>query len=178
MRDFVSSLGWKALSLTAAGVMLAAGLSLVTPQLQAQERVAEASGPFAGLAGHWIGGGIIRTKEGVQERLRCRGTYNVGEGATSLRQELRCASDSYNFDLDTDITQVAGQLAGNWMENTRHIAGRISGQATPTTIRARAEGETFTALLYVNTHGDRQSVSISSPGAEISEVSIALTRGR
>jgi len=168
----------KALCRAVASVVLAAGLTFTVASLQAQEQVAEVAGPFAALAGNWSGTGIIRTKEGAQERIRCRGSYDVGEGARNLRQVLRCASDSYNFDLNTDMTQIGGQLAGNWIENTRHVAGKISGQATPTTIRARADGDTFTALLSVNTHGDRQSVSILSPGAEISEVSIALTRGR
>jgi hypothetical protein len=168
----------RALSGSMAVIACATALFLAAPQLHAQEHVAAASGPFGGMGGVWSGGGILRTKDGAQERLRCRGTYDVQGGGNGLRQDLRCASDSYNFQMSTDMTQSGGQLLGNWSENTRHIGGRISGYATPTTIRARADSDTFTAMLAVNTRGDRQSVSISSPGAEISEVSIALTRGR
>jgi hypothetical protein len=164
-------------SRTLMSVACAAALSIVMSCAYAQELVAETTGPFGGLAGTWSGGGIIRTKDGGQERIRCRGVYAVQSAGHSLRQDLRCASDSYKFDMSTDITQTGGQVLGAWSENTRHISGRISGQATRTSIRARADSEAFTALLSVNTHGDRQSVSISSPGAEISEVSIALTRG-
>jgi hypothetical protein len=140
-------------------------------------QTAAAVGPFGALGGTWTGGGIIKMKDGAQERLRCRGTYDIGGGGSNLRQELRCASDSYKFEMSANIAEMGGQLAGNWTENTRHIAGRVTGHANGSTIKARAEGDTFTALLDVNTHGDRQSVTISSPGSEISEVSIALTRG-
>jgi hypothetical protein len=141
------------------------------------QTAAAAVGPFGALGGTWTGAGVIKMKDGAQERIRCRGTYDVGDSGSNLRQELRCASDSYKFEMSTNITEMRGQLAGNWTENTRHVAGRVTGHANPTTIQARAEGDTFTALLSVNTRGDRQSVTISSPGSEISEVSIAMTRG-
>jgi hypothetical protein len=135
-----------------------------------------ATGPFESLEGAWSGSGTIKMKDGGQERLRCRGTYSVQSGGANMRQDLRCASDSYNFNMSSDVTEVGGQLAGNWSENTRHVAGKVTGRATANSIQARAEGDTFTALLSVNTHGDHQSVTISSPGSAISEVSIALTR--
>jgi hypothetical protein len=159
------------------GALLAAGLSVATAPVRAQERTAEAGGPFAGLAGDWSGTGTITMKDGGRERIRCRGNYIVQSAGNNLKQELRCASDSYKFEMTTNVTQSGGQLVGNWSENTRHVAGRVSGRANNTTIQARAEGDTFTALLAVSTHGDRQSVSIQSPGSEVSEVSITLTRG-
>jgi hypothetical protein len=168
----------KVLSCALAGVALAAGLSLMTPQAQAQQLTAEAvAGPFDTLAGTWSGGGLITMKDGGRERIRCRGTYEVGGGGSTLRQELRCASDSYKFEMSTNITHTGEQLAGNWSENTRHVAGRVSGRATPTLIQARADGDTFTALLAVTTRGNSQTVSIQSPGAEVSDVSITMTRG-
>jgi hypothetical protein len=169
----------KALSYALTGVAFAAGLSLMASQAHAQQRTAEVAtgGPFETLAGTWTGTGLITMKDGGRERIRCRGTYAVGGGGSNLRQELRCASDSYKFEMSTNITQTGEQLAGNWSENTRHVAGRVSGHATPTLIQARAEGDTFTALLAVATRGNSQTVSIQSPGAEVSDVSITMTRG-
>jgi len=159
-------------------VAFVAGFSLMAAQAQAQQRTAEvATGPFESLAGSWSGGGTITMKDGGLERIRCRGTYAVESGGSSLQQELRCASDSYKFEMSTNVSQVGGQLAGNWTETTRHIAGRVSGHATPTQIQARADGDTFTALLAVTTRGNQQTVSIQSPGAEVSDVSITMTRG-
>jgi hypothetical protein len=167
----------KFISRALAGTVLAVGLSVAASQVQAQERTAEAGGPFASLAGNWSGTGTITMKDGGRERIRCRGNYVVKAAGNNLQQDLRCASDSYKFEMSTNVTQTAGQLVGNWSENTRHVGGRVSGRANNTTIQARADGDTFTALLAVSTHGDRQSVSIQSPGSEVSEVSITLSRG-
>jgi hypothetical protein len=167
-----------ALSATLSGIAFAAGLALMASPAGAQERTAEAAGPFQTLAGTWTGSGLITMKDGAHERIHCRGTYAVQSAGNSLQQELRCASDSYKFEMSTNITQSGDQLVGNWTENTRHVAGRVSGRATPTQILARAEGDTFTAILAVTTRGDRQTVTIQSPGSEVSEVTIALARGR
>jgi len=140
-------------------------------------RLASAAGPFGDLAGIWTGDGLIKMKDGGQERVRCHGKYEVEPGGSNLRQELRCASDSYKFEMSTNISATGGQLAGNWSENTRHVAGHITGRANSTAIDARAEGDTFTALFAVHTQGDQQSVTISSPGSAIAEVSIQLARG-
>ena len=159
-------------------ITFAAGLSLMGAEAHAQQRMAEAvTGPFEGLAGIWKGTGVITMKDGGHERIRCHGTYSVQSGGNNLQQQLRCASDSYKFETNTDITHSGGQLLGNWSENTRHVAGRVSGRATRGSIHARAEGDTFTALLSVTTNGDRQTVSIQSPGSALTEVMISLTRG-
>src|SRR3712207_8864383 len=49
---------------------------------------------------------------GTTERLRCQATYAVASTGTSLRQNLRCASDSYNFELRTDINADGGRVSG------------------------------------------------------------------
>lgn len=167
----------QALSALAAAA-LAVGLSLVAVPAQAQQRIAEAAtGPFAGLAGNWSGSGTITMKEGGHERIRCRGTYSVQSGGANLQQQLLCASDSYKFETSTDITQSGGQLLGTWSENTHHVGGRVSGHANGGSIQAKAEGDTFTAFLSVTTHGDRQTVSIQSPGSALTGVLISLMRG-
>ena len=56
------------------------------------------SGPFAGMAGNWSGGGTVTLDDGSSERIRCRATYAVGAGGTGLNQSLTCASDSYKFE--------------------------------------------------------------------------------
>jgi hypothetical protein len=168
----------RAFSSVLTAVAFAIGLSLLAVPAQAQQRTAEAStGPFEGLAGIWSGNGLITMKDGGHERIRCRGTYAVQSGGNNLQQQLLCASDSYKFETSTDITHSGGQLLGNWSENTHHVGGKISGRTVGNAIQARAEGDTFTAFLSVTTHGDRQTVSIQSPGSLLSEVLISLTRG-
>jgi len=69
---------------------------------------------------------------------------------------LRCASDAYNFELSNNIMQTGDSLSGNWFESTHRVGGSISGRNTGRVINARAEDDTFTALLTVKTNGHRQ----------------------
>jgi hypothetical protein len=133
-------------------------------------------GPFSHLIGMWSGTGSIALTNGTRERIRCRAEYHLEVDRLTLRLGLRCESDSYKFDLRSQIRYQDGQISGVWSENTRGVAGKITGKLTPTQIQARAEGQTFSAILSMRTRTDRQTVSITSPGSEMSEVSIVLTR--
>lgn len=146
---------------------------LASPSLAQQP----AQSPFAGLPGIWTGTGIIALSNGTRERIRCRGTYRLENSAVDLRLEIGCTSDSYKFELHSNINYSDHAISGSWSESTRGVGGTIAGSATGAQIQARAEGQTFTALLAMNTRGNRQSVSIRSPGSEMSEIKIDLTRG-
>lgn len=149
---------------------------LFAPQAYAQRGAAAAAGPFAGLSGSWTGSGTVSLANGSNERIRCRATYVVGGGGNSLQQELRCASDSYRFELRGDVTHYAGQISGTWSEATRNAGGSLSGRASEGQVQAVVSGPSFAASLAVSTRGDRQSVHIRSDGAELSSVTITLTR--
>ena len=133
-------------------------------------------GPFAGLSGSWSGGGSIKLANGQRERLRCRANYTVRENGTRLDQNLRCASDSYRFDVNSNIVSEAGRLSGSWTEISRSASGSVSGRVNGSQIQARIDGAGFSADLGLNTRGDRQSVTIESLGHEVTEVAVALTR--
>ena len=55
------------------------------------------SGPFAGMAGNWSGGGTITLDDGSRERIRCRASYQVA--GPNMTMTLTCASDAYKFNL-------------------------------------------------------------------------------
>jgi hypothetical protein len=135
-------------------------------------------GRFAGLAGSWSGTGSIALSSGDNERIRCRATYAVAGGGNSLQQNLRCASDSYRFDLTSTVNYSGGALSGTWTEASRGASGSVSGTASNGQVQARVDGPTFQANLILSTRGDRQSVSIRSQGTELSSVSITLAKGR
>jgi len=167
------------LSGTLANAVLAAavvaGLQDLAPEARAQR--ASEPGPFAGLAGSWTGNGTVSLSNGSNERIRCRAVYAVlGERASNLRQSLRCASDSYKFDLNSDVVYAGGTVTGSWNETNRGAVGSVSGKATPGSIQARVTSPIFSADLSLVTQGDRQQVSIQSPGSELSAVSITLNR--
>lgn len=135
-----------------------------------------AASPFVAMAGTWSGSGTLSTTDGGQERLRCRATYNVTPTGTELRLNLRCASESYNFDLAGDVEYRGGAISGSWSEATRNASGTISGRAIGDHVDAAARGDNFSANLSLTTRGSRQSISIRPQGTNITGVSLALNR--
>ncbi len=159
-------------SLRAAALAVAVGL-LAAPGVETS--LAQGAGPFAGLAGSWSGTGAITLASGSHERIRCRAVYEAPGGRT-LALRLRCASDSYNFDLNANLTHNGNSISGSWSEVTRNVTGSVSGRASGATIQAVATSVVFSANLTLTTRGNRQSVSIRSPGTEFSEAAITLNR--
>jgi hypothetical protein len=135
-----------------------------------------AAGPFRALAGSWAGGGTITMSSGEQERLRCRAAYDVGGGGDQLRLNIRCASDSYNIDLSSDVAYRGGEISGEWSEASHNASGTIAGRASGDRIEAEARGQIFSAGLSLTTRGSRQTVSIRPAGTEITAVNLELQR--
>jgi hypothetical protein len=153
-----------------AGLLVLALIFAIVPGAQAE------SGPFAALEGSWSGEGQIRTSGGLRERLRCRATYRSAEAGDHLRLALRCASDSYNFDLAGDVDHRDGAISGSWTEASRRASGTISGRVNGDHIEANAKSDTFSVTLSLTTRGNRQAVTITSLAAEVTNVSITLNK--
>ena len=153
--------------------VLAITLGLLSLSVEAPRA---ADNPFSHFAGNWSGTGTITVQGGSRERIRCRGQYTAAPRGSSLTMGLRCAGDSYKFELQSDITYDGGNISGTWNEVTRQVYGSLSGRSTNSRIEAVAQSVGFTATLLVATRGNHQSVSIKSPGSEISEVAVSLAR--
>src|ERR1700687_4293347 len=153
-----------------------AGLLLASLCLPGSAIQAAVSSPFAAMAGSWSGGGILSTSDGTQERLRCRASYDVAGSGAQLRLSLRCASDSYNFDLASDVQYRGGAISGSWSEGSRNAFGTPSGNGPRDRIEALARGQIFSADLSLMTRGSRQTVSIRPQGTNIAGVSLTLKR--
>lgn len=136
-----------------------------------------AEGVFAGLPGNWSGTGTINLSNGNKERIRCRASYQMRD-ADNLQQSLRCASDSFTFDLSSEVRSEGGNLTGTWSEATRGAGGMITGKASPGQVQARVDGPGFSADLSLSTRGDRQTVQIRSEGTELTGVTITLARSK
>ena len=137
-------------------------------------------GPFERLAGQWTGSGTIDLSNGAREPIRCRAGYDVLAARRNLQINIRCASDSFNFNLYSSAVLSGRAVSGTWSESTHGIAGTISGTAEGDHIHVRAESLAFTANLSLATHGSRQSVLIRAvdPNASIKGATIALRRHR
>ncbi|WP_454617680.1 hypothetical protein [Bradyrhizobium cenepequi] len=131
---------------------------------------------FNHLAGTWSGAGSMKPKDGPHERVRCKVDYAVKNEGQSVKMNVRCASDAYKMELSANIEQRGSELSGNWFESQYRQGGKISGQNVDGLIDAKIESDTITALLAVRTKGSRQSFTMESPGAWVSQVSIDLLR--
>lgn len=135
-----------------------------------------ASGPFSGLDGRWNGTGYIHLSDGTKERIRCRASYEVGPSGRAMHQSLRCASDSYKFELRSDVESEGNRISGNWSELTRQLSGHLTGHARRGRIEVLVRSETFNAKLVLISHGNRQSVTISTDGTKFTGATIKLAR--
>ncbi len=122
------------------------------------------SGPFAGFDGAWSGNGTVSLSDGTTERIRCKADYKVDGSGLALKQNLHCASDSYKFDLSSDVTSQGDRISGNWSEASRNIFGNLQGTAGGGQIEVFVEASGFAANLTLRTNGNRQTVQISSKG--------------
>jgi hypothetical protein len=167
MKLFGSSLFGQAI--TAAGVGAALMLSVSAGQ-------AQSSGPFAGFDGAWTGTGTVALSDGSTEHIRCKASYKVNGTGMGLKQKLDCASDSYKFDLTSDVTSNGERISGNWSEASRNIFGNLQGTAGGGQIDVFVEANGFAATLVLRTNGNKQTVEISSKG-EIRGVNITMVKG-
>ena len=133
------------------------------------------SGPFAGLAGVWSGGGTVTLDDGSTERIRCRATYAVGGGGTGLNQSLTCASDSYRFNLSSNVVSNGGSLSGTWSESSRNVNGSLEGRGSNGNFQVGASAPGFMANITLTTRGNRQSVVIRAE-SQFRGASISLSR--
>jgi uncharacterized membrane protein YoaK (UPF0700 family) len=73
--------------------------------------------------------------------------------------------------LQLSFLVISGFLCGG-------IFGTLAGRATAGLVQANASSVGFSATLLIRTVGNSQTVTMRSPGSEISEVSITLMRGK
>jgi hypothetical protein len=157
--------------LTSRRLVMAAALLLFTsvfsPSGHAQ------SGPFAGMAGRWAGGGTVSLEDGSSERIRCRATYAVA--GPQMQLNLLCASDSYRFDLQGNIVDQGGAIEGTWSESSRNVTGTLQGRGGGGSFQVVASGPGFNAQISLTTRGNRQSVVIRAD-SQFRGATITLSR--
>jgi len=137
---------------------------------------AQSGGPFAGFDGAWSGSGTVSLSDGSVERIRCKANYKVDGTGKGLQQSLHCASDSYKFDLSSNVVINGDRISGNWSEASRNVNGDLQGTAGGGQIEVFVEANGFAANLTLRTNGNRQTVQISSKG-EIRGVNITMVKG-
>lgn len=134
--------------------------------------------PFSRLAGKWSGSGTIDLVNGTKESIRCRASYTENDPKTNLDLNIRCASDSYNFELRGNVIYAAGEISGSWGEMSTGASGTLTGRSDGDRFQVSAQGQAFSAALNLVTRGNRQTVVIKSqdPKTTMQGVSITLQR--
>src|SRR3981081_4502442 len=163
MKLFVSSLFGQAIRAAGIGVALLISVSAAHAQ----------TGPFAGFNGAWSGNGRAALSDGTTERIRCKADYKVNDTGLGLKLNLHCASDSYKFDLSSDVASQGERISGNWSEASRNIFGNLQGTACGGQIDVFVEASGFAPNLTLRTNGNKQTVQINS-NVEIRGVSIKM----
>jgi hypothetical protein len=151
--------------LMAAAVLFAASLSSSASHAQ--------SGPFAGMAGSWHGGGTVSLDDGSSERIRCRATYAVS--GPSMEMTLTCASDAYKFNLQGNVVSEGNAISGTWSESSRGINGTLHGRGGGGSFQVLASAGGFNANISLTTRGNKQSV-VMRADTQFRGASISLSR--
>src|SRR5690349_20039993 len=137
------------------------------------------SGPFADFTGSWSGSGTLRLSNGTAERIRCNVTDRpLGNSQREVNLQLRCAGDSYNFDLTGEFSaDDNNQVTGRWTERRRSTGGTAVGNANGDRLQLYIESAGFAAEVIMVTRNRQQSVIIDSHGGgEVVKASITLSR--
>jgi hypothetical protein len=151
--------------LIAAAVFCVASFSTSASQAQ--------SGPFAGMAGTWGGGGTVTLDDGSKERIRCRASYAVA--GPSMNMTLTCASDAYKFNLQASVVDQGGAVSGTWSESSRGITGNLQGRGGGGTFEVLASAGGFNANISLRTVGNRQSIGMRAD-SQFRAATISMSR--
>jgi hypothetical protein len=125
---------------------------------------AQTRNPFDSLIGQWSGTGSVELNNGAREPIRCRAAYDL-LAETRLALNIRCASESYNFELQSNVTYANGAISGSWSENTHNVGGSLSGKAVDGQFHIAIQGAA-PATLTLAARGNRQTVTIRSRDAQ------------
>lgn len=132
--------------------------------------------PFAGLSGAWSGAGRITMIDGASEPIKCKATYTANQAGTTIDQVLRCASDSYKFNVKSRVGVDGSALSGQWTETTYNLTGTFTGKVTGEKIEGKIRGNGLFIGVALLTHGNEQQVRFLSQGTEMREVNIKLKK--
>ena len=132
--------------------------------------------PVTDLPGRWSGWGSIQHSNGSSEQLRCVATYFVEDRGSTVKQNLRCASQGYKIDASSNLTVSGGQVSGAWEEKTWSTTGMITGRMLNNGFNLTIEGVGFSAGMAVNTTNCKQTISITPKGFDVSKVSMNLSK--
>ncbi len=155
------------------GMAAAAAWILAGSQVGAQS--ADDARLFQKLAGSWAGLGTVAVEGSADERIRCSADYSA-PGPFQLHLALRCASDSFDLQVASNVSRDSNRIEGSWSEATTGVAGTLAGTASADRINASTEGAGLSAHLSVAVRRNTQTVSLTSQGPAEANATVTLRR--
>jgi hypothetical protein len=153
--------------------------SLASALLWPHVGAADTTGPFARFEGSWRGSGRVSGSDGKTERINCKASYSIPPSGASLSQSLICASDSYRFEVQSDVVVIDGHnVQGRWQEKERHADGDLVGTIDDGNFEGKVTGSGFTAGISLRMTGAKQAVIITPTGSNIVKVDIVMSHGK
>ena len=135
-----------------------AAVAFFMTSVAASTAYAQASGPYAGMAGKWAGNGTVTLDDGSNERIRCRAVYDVA--GAKMDMSLTCASDAYKFNLQADVVAQGGEVTGTWSETSRNVSGSIQGRGAGGSFQVVASAAGFNSSISLKTAGNKQAIAL------------------
>ena len=127
--------------------------------------------------GYWLGKGSIMLKGGESEALKCRATYFLAENAASLKQNLRCASTSYNIVAKSNYQSNKNTITGQWTEETFEIKGAVSGKVRGNKLTLAVKGQHIDAdMTIILKRCTKQIQIIPKEGSAVKSISMKFGR--
>ena len=124
------------------------------------------AGAFDDYAGTWSGNGSITIADSGTERIRCRGVFTVDAAGNGLHQNIKCASDSFKFELASNVEAIGSRITGSWSEATRNVNGSLDGTISGSDITALVQTNRYAATFNVSTRGGKPSCPPPYPPPE------------
>ncbi len=149
-----------------------AGAVSLAPQMVG----AETAGPWTKFLGNWRGTGEVIDSDGTREHITCRAKYTASSGGEGLQQSLKCASDSYSFDIGSYLVASGQSVSGDWQEYSRKVEGHITGRVGDGQFEGSIAGASFTAETTARVTGRKQTLSLRTKGSQQIKAEIGLTR--
>ncbi len=132
---------------------------------------------LAPFLGWWSGEGRLGFRDGQVETVRCRATYRNDKTPDTVLQAVRCASQSGDVDVRSQLRIEGDRLSGTWEERRYGHAGTITGQAIPDGFRVEVVGAGVRANMAVLIRQGRQIVEIQFHDSTLIGLTMVFDRG-
>lgn len=133
--------------------------------------------PVRSLAGRWAGNGVVEPARGKAESFKCVVTYMETDRTSELRQNVRCASDSYKLETATHLRFAGDRISGRWEDRINSLDGQVTGAVTPNGFDVTLQGRFFNASMVVEGSGCSQKITVVPERADhIRRLSASLAK--